>query len=91
MRSQLNPASYYAKVVRRRPRSSCFPEPRERAVRKVADVRASNRSEWAAIEAVAAKLGVRTAETLRGLVRLAEVDAEIKSMGSSCSVRIRGR
>jgi transposase len=50
-------------------------ELRERAVRMVAEVRASYSSEWAAIEAVAAKLGVGTAETLRSWVRQAEVDA----------------
>ena len=41
----------------------------------VAEVRASYSSEWAAIEAVAAKLGVGTAETLRSWIRQAEVDA----------------
>ena len=41
----------------------------------VAEVRASYSSEWAAIEAVAAKLGVGTAETLRSWVHQAEVDA----------------
>ena len=51
------------------------PELRVRAVRMVAEVRASYGSEWAAISAVAAKLGVRTAETLRSWVRQAEVDA----------------
>jgi transposase len=50
-------------------------ELRERAVRMVAEVRASYGSQWAAIEAVAAKLGVGTAETLRSWVRQAEVDA----------------
>jgi transposase len=44
-------------------------ELRERAVRMVAEVRAGYGSEWAAIEAVAAKLGVGTAETLRSWVR----------------------
>jgi transposase len=55
-------------------RSKYPPELRERAVRMVAEVRASYSSEWAAIEAVAAKLGVGTAETLRSWVRH-EVDA----------------
>jgi transposase len=41
----------------------------------VAEVRASYSSDRAAIEAVAAKLGVGTAETLRSWVRQAEVDA----------------
>jgi transposase len=56
-------------------RSKYPPELRERAVRMVAEVRASYSSEWAAIEAVATKLGVGTAETLRSWVRHAEVDA----------------
>jgi transposase len=56
-------------------RSKYPPELRERAVRMVAEVRASYSSEWAAIEAVAVKLGVGTAETLRSWVRQAEVDA----------------
>jgi transposase len=51
------------------------PELRERAVRMVAEVTPDYSSQWAAIEAVAAKLGVGTAETLRKWVRRAEVDA----------------
>jgi len=50
------------------------PELRERAVRMVAEVRESYPSEWAAINAVASKLGVGTAETLRKWVRQAQVD-----------------
>ena len=57
-------------------RSSNYPqELRERAVRMVAEVTPDYPSQWAAIEAVAAKLGVGTAETLRKWVRRAEVDA----------------
>jgi len=57
-------------------RSSSYPpELRERAVRMVAEVTPDYPSQWAAIGAVAAKLGVGTAETLRKWVRLAEVDA----------------
>jgi transposase len=41
----------------------------------VAEVRADYPSEWAAIEAVATKLGIGTAETLRKWVRRAEIDA----------------
>ena len=51
------------------------PELRERAVRMVAEVKGDYPSEWAAITAVAAKLGIGTAETLRKWVRRAEVDA----------------
>jgi len=44
-------------------------------VRMVAEVKGDYPSEWAAITAVAAKLGIGTAETLRKWVRRAEVDA----------------
>jgi transposase len=44
-------------------------ELRERAVRMVAEVRPSYRSQWAAIVAVAGKLGIGTAETLWQWVR----------------------
>ena len=57
-------------------RSSNYPpELRERAVRMVAQVRPEYPSDWPAICAVAAKLGIGTAETLRKWVRQAEVDA----------------
>ncbi|BCN53439.1 hypothetical protein RE9425_18290 [Prescottella equi] len=39
-------------------------ELRERAVRMVAEVRGEYSSEWAAIESVAAKLGIRSAQPL---------------------------
>src|SRR3712207_6474598 len=51
------------------------PELRERAVRMVAEVTPNCDSQWAAINAVAQKLGVGTAETVRKWVRQAEVDA----------------
>jgi transposase len=51
------------------------PELRERAVRMVAEVKADYPSEWAAIAAVAAKLGIGSTETLRKWVRRGEVDA----------------
>ena len=51
------------------------PELRERAVRMVAEVRPDYPSVWPAICAVAVKLGIGSAETLRKWVRQAEVDA----------------
>src|SRR6478735_8312819 len=51
------------------------PELRERAVRMVAEVTPNYDSQWVAINAVAQKLGVGTAETVRKWVRQAEVDA----------------
>jgi transposase-like protein len=48
------------------------PELRERAVRMVAEVTPDYDSQWAAIGAVAQKLGVGTAETVRKWVRQAE-------------------
>jgi transposase len=57
-------------------RSQQYPsELRERAVRMVAEVTPNYDSQWAAINAVAQKLGVGTAETVRKWVRQAEVDA----------------
>ena len=50
-------------------------ELRERAVRMVAEVQGGYPSQWAAIGAVAEKLGIGSAETLRKWVRRAEVDA----------------
>ena len=51
------------------------PELRERAVRMVAEVQGGYPSQWAAIGAVASKLGICSSETLRKWVRRAEVDA----------------
>ena len=57
-------------------RPSPYPrELRERAVRMVAEVRPNYESEHAAIGAVAHKLGIGTAETLRKWARQAQVDA----------------
>ena len=50
------------------------PEVRERAIRMVRDHGAEHPSQWAAIEAIAPKLGC-TSETLRRWVRQAERDA----------------
>jgi len=49
------------------------PEVRERAIRLVMEQRPAHPSEWAALQAVATKLGL-TAETLRKWVRQAERD-----------------
>ena len=57
-------------------RPNVYPaELRQRAVRMVAEVRPNYESEWAAIGAVAQKLGIGTAETLRKWVRQAEINA----------------
>ena len=55
--------------------SSYSPEIRERAVRMVAESKASYGSEFEAIKSVASKLGIGSAETLRKWVRRAQVDA----------------
>jgi transposase len=56
-------------------RPSPYPaELRQRAVRMVAEVRPNYDSDWAAINAVAQKLGIGTAETLRKWVRQDQVD-----------------
>jgi transposase len=57
-------------------RSGAYPrELRERAVRMVAEIAPQHESEYAAITAVASKLGIGTPETLRKWVRQAQVDA----------------
>ena len=76
-------------------RPSRYPaELRQRAVRMVAEVRPNYDSDWAAITAVAQKLGIGTTETLRKWVRRAEVDAGqragVSSEESAESKRLRG-
>lgn len=57
-------------------RPSPYPlELRRRAVRMIAGVRPDYDIEWAAMQAVAAKLGIGTTETLRKWVRQDQIDA----------------
>jgi transposase len=58
-------------------------ELRERAVRMVAEVTPNYDSQWAAIGAVAQKLGVGSTETVRKWVRQAEVDTGQRAGTSS--------
>jgi transposase len=58
-----------------RPNKHYPPELRERAVRMVAEISEDYPSQWAAIEAVAGKLGIGSAETLRKWLRRAEVNS----------------
>lgn len=61
-------------------RPSRYPvELRKRAVRMVAEVRSDYDSEWAAMTAVAAKLGIGTTETLRAWVRQEQIDSGTRS------------
>jgi transposase len=58
------------------PRPSSYPpEVRERAVRMVAETKGDYPSEFLAIQSVARKLGIGSAETLRKWVRRSEIDA----------------
>ena len=54
------------------------PELRERAVRMVAEVQHEYPSEWAAVESVADKLGIGTAQTLLNWIRRAQTDAGMR-------------
>jgi transposase len=60
------------------PKSPYPAELRKRAVRMVAEVRPDYPTEWAAINAVAAKLGIGTAETLRKWIRQAQIDEGVR-------------
>lgn len=72
-------------------RSQHYPlELRERAVRMVAEITPNYDSQWAAIGAVAQKLGVGSAETVRKWVRQAEIDGGQRAgMSSEESAEIR--
>lgn len=54
-------------------------ELREIAVRRVHETADAHTSQWAAIEAVAAEMGIGTAETLRKWVRRAEIDGGVRA------------
>jgi transposase len=54
-------------------------ELRDRAVLMVREVRPGYPSEYAAIEAVAKKLGIGTPETLRKWIRRSEVDSGVRA------------
>ena len=58
-------------------------ELKDRAVRMVAEIRSEHGSEWAAVESVAQKLGIGTAQTVQNWVRRAQVDAGQRSGVSS--------
>jgi transposase len=64
--------------VARKSGSNYPPELRERAARMVAEVKGDYPSEWAAIAAVAQKLGIGSTETLRKWIRQAQVDGGIR-------------
>jgi transposase len=65
-------------------RKSSYPaELRRRAVAMVAEVRSEYDTEFAAIKAVADKLGIGSAESVRKWVRQAEVDAGTRPGASS--------
>ena len=60
-------------TTKKKTAASYSPEVRERAVRLVLDGAGEHRTQWAAINSVAAKIGCTT-ETLRNWVRQAERD-----------------
>ena len=65
-------------------------ELKERAVRLVAESRDQYESEWKAIESIATKLGIGSAETLRKWVRTAEVNTgERAGVSSQESAEVR--
>ena len=74
-----------ARVTQRYPQ-----ELKDRAVRLVAESREQYESEWKAIESIATKLGIGSAESLRKWVRAAEVTAgERPGVSSQESAEVR--
>ncbi len=63
-----------------------FPEVRDRAIRMVYEVRESRTSQWAAIEAVASKIGC-TAQTLSSWIRKAAAPAAPSASGTDARVK----
>ena len=62
------------------------PEVRDRAVRMVYEVRESHESQWAAIEAVASKIGC-TAQTLSNWIRKASAPAGTSAPATDARVK----
>ena len=61
-------------------RPSPYPlELRKRAVRMFTEVRPDYDTEWAAMKAVASKLGIGTTETLRKWVRQDQIDSGVRA------------
>jgi len=73
-------------------RSSNYPlELRERAVGMVTEVRPAHPSDWAAVESVAQKLGIGSAQTLENWIRKAQVDSGVRpGVASEESAENRG-
>ena len=62
------------------------PEIRDRAIRMVYEIRESHESQWAAIEAVASKIGC-TAQTLSNWIRKANIPAGSSTPAADARVK----